>query len=193
MKKELIGIILVFTLVTIVFSGCFEIIEIEETETEEEEKEEEGTGGIHIKTVEGRLNNSSVVDEVYLYIALYGGQGSLDMNEVIIHVTVKSEEHGMRSEDLVYNAEDPETAVGGRNYGSSAVVNPLGAFPDTLDPESILKLTISLGGDSHLPTLPPNTGIEIKIMQAVGGPTAEEEITTPGEYPGAGGIIDLGS
>jgi hypothetical protein len=33
--------------------------------------------------------------------------------------------------------------------------------------------------------------LEIKIMQAVGGPTAVEEIDTPAGYPTNGGIVDL--
>jgi flagellin FlaB len=191
-----IGTLIVFIAMVLVAAIASAVI-IWTAENLEEDAERTGagaredvTGGIHIKTIEGQVT-AGAVDAVYMYIALYGGAQDLDMNEVVIHIIASPKGGTPASEDVTYNAVAPGTAVAGTNYGATAVVDPLGAFPDTLDQQSILKIEILFGGLSSLPTLPPDSDLEIKIMQAIGGPTATEELSTPAGYPTTGGIIDL--
>jgi len=191
-----IGTLIVFIAMVLVAAIASAVI-IWTAENLEEDAERTGagaredvTGGIHIKTVEG-LITAGAVDTVWLYIALYGGALDLDMNEVVVHVIATPNGGTAASEDLTFNTVTPGTAVAGSNYGAVEVVDPLGAFPDVLDQQSILKIEIKLGAPSTLPTLGPDSDLDIKLMQAVGGPTAVEELSTPAGYPTGGGIIDL--
>ncbi len=191
-----IGTLIVFIAMVLVAAIASAVI-IWTAENLEEDAERTGagaredvTGGIHVKTVEGQVT-AGAIDRIYVYIALYGGSLDLDMNEIVLHIIALPKGGTSTSEDLVYNPVTPGTAVAGTNYATTAVVNPMGAFPDTMDQQSILKLEIILGGLSALPTLPPDSSVELKIMQAIGGPTATEEFDTPAGYPNAGGIVDL--
>jgi len=189
MKKKLFGLILTLTLLAIVFSGC--ILEGgEEDRHSDDDDEKKVSGGTYIKNAEGRVNGS-VIDLLWVYIALLEDSDPVDMNKMLLHIRVTPPKEYSTKEDLVYNSVEPGTPVPGYNYGASEVVDPLGAFPDELDEHTILKLTVILGGNSMLPTLPPDSDIAIKLMPAVGGVIREEEMTTPEAYPGDGGIVEL--
>ena len=194
-----IGTLIVFIAMVLVAAIASAVI-IWTAESLEEDAERTGagaredvTGGIHIKTVEGITDatTGTTVVEIYIYIALYGGARDLDMGEVVVHMIASPKGGTAQSEDLTIGLAPAYAASAGSYYGTDEVVNPLGSWPTTLDQQSILKLTIILGAPSTLPALPPDSTVEIKIMQAIGGPTTVEELSTPAGYPGVSSIIDL--
>lgn len=191
-----VGTLIVFIAMVLVAAIASAVI-IWTAENLEEDAERTGagaredvTGGVYVKTVEGQVT-AGAVDRVYLYISLYGGSEDVDMNEIVVHVLSMPRGAAWVAEDVSYNAAAPGTPVAGTSYGTIAVANPLGAFPDTLDQQSILRVEIILGGLSSLPTLPPDSDFQVSIMQSKGGPTTIEEVSTPSGYPSAGGIISM--
>ena len=151
---------------------------------------EDVTGSFSVKDIEGQVT-AGAIDRIYIYIGLYGGSEDADMNEVVVHVLSMPNGAAWVSEDLDYNAAAPGTAVAGTDYGTVAVSNPLGAFPDTLDQQSILRIEIILGGLSSLPTLPPDSNVQLNIFLSKGGPVTIEDVNTPSGYPAAGGIMNI--
>lgn len=203
-----IGTLIVFIAMVLV-AGIASAVIIWTAENLEEDAERTGagaredvTGGIHVKNVEGQVDDigggTIELTTVFVYIALYGGSEEVDMNQVVAHIVVKPNGGIWASEDHLYNDAAPGTAditATDAWYGTEAVSDPLSAGPptgDTLDQQSIFKLTIILDDtDSNLDTLPPNSYLEIHLMQSKGGPTTIEEVKTPSGYPAALSIVDL--
>ncbi|MGA1821309.1 MAG: hypothetical protein ACMUIG_02135 [Thermoplasmatota archaeon] len=186
-----IALILVAAIAAAVIIGTAEDLE-EQAEDVSDDTSKMIRGPVQIVYAEGMVNNG-VIDEVYLYVDLYGSEG-IDMRDLLLHVIATPTTGNADSEDLKYNDGDP-TEPDPLFYGTDVVIDPLLLYnpagtPPTyiLGERAILKLTIDL--DESLTTLGPGSELEIKTLLSESSHKPYDHYRTPSAYP-LGGIVML--
>ncbi|MCD6383678.1 MAG: hypothetical protein J7L88_04380 [Thermoplasmata archaeon] len=184
-----IALILVAAIAAVVIITTAEELENKGRQSKETAKKLTASG-IRVSVAEGRVNSGSgEIDQIYLYITLYGME-SIDMRDVVLHVITSPRDGTASSQDLSFNENSvgtPDTT----HYGTVEVNDPNDVFPYLLGPRVILKLTIDLQQATNLNTLPESSSIEIRFLISEVGHETYDMFYTPSAYPSGGGVVTL--
>ncbi|MEA3559268.1 MAG: hypothetical protein U9R75_08455 [Candidatus Thermoplasmatota archaeon] len=188
-----IALILVAAIAAAVIIGTAEDLEERaESAGESAERLVEATPVINI--AEGNVDSATgTIDELYLYIDLYGNDG-VDMTDVTLHIIATPSGGNAMSADLRLDRNNVGTA-NDEFYACEGIIDPLGNWDPAGSPASFilgerarLKLTIDL--DLAVTTLPPDSVFEVFMKVTTSGHQTYDYNKTPSSYP-AGGIVVL--
>lgn len=186
-----IALILVAAIAAAVIIGTAEDLE-EQAQIVSDDTVKMIRGPVQIIFAYGMVNNG-VIDEVYLYIDLYGSEG-IDMRDLFMIVIATPATGNAISEDLKYHDSEP-TEPDPLYYGTDIVIDPLSLYNPAGTPPSYilgeratLKLTIDL--DESLTTLGPGSELEIKTIVTESSHLPYDHFRTPSAYP-LGGVVKL--
>ncbi|MFO8050250.1 MAG: hypothetical protein R6V01_00945 [Thermoplasmatota archaeon] len=188
-----IALILVAAIAAAVIIGTAEDLE-ERAENAGESAENLVQASPVINIAEGNVDSATgTVDEIYLYIDLYGNE-AVDMRDVVIHMIVTPSGGSGQSDDLTLDPNDV-TSADDENYACEEIVDPLNSWNPSGSPATFilserarLKLTIDL--DLSVTALPPASIFEVYMKVTTSGHQTYDYYRTPSSYPD-GGIVVL--
>jgi len=186
-----IALILVAAIAAAVIIGTAEELE-EQAETAGQDAENLVEGKINLMYAEGTIDSvSGEIDEVDLYIDLYGSQG-VDMRDIVLHVIATPADGTAVSDNLEYNEASPTTASADY-FGTEEISDPLDQYDPTsgeyvLGERVKLYLTVDLGLSTT--SLSEDSTLQVIIHVGTSGTVTNERMRTPSAYP-TGGVVLL--
>ena len=182
-----IALILVAAIAAAVIIGTAEDLE-ERSEQAGQDAEDLVSGKVIIWLAEGSLDASGDIDEVDLYLDLYGSSG-IDMRDVVLHVVATSSSGGAVSRDLTYSSAATPTST---LYIVTEVSDPLSTYDPTsgeyvLGERTSLFITVDLGLSTT--TLSEASTLEIFTKVTTSGTVTYDLWRTPSAYPPSGVVL----
>ena len=168
----------------------------EDAERAGEGAREDVSGGMNIQTIQGNAAAGGNIDGLRIYVNLFGGSKDLNMVGIVVHIVYTPLVGAATTLDIAhsvpYAAGDAPDADG--SFSISEISDPNDAYNAAisqyvLDQDALL--TIDLPDAPLTINIPPNSMVEIGLIQTSGGPLMTAEFETPSSYPTGGGPVNL--